>query len=360
MAARTVRGRVPGASVSASRSGNGPSETSRAVVASEDNSLVSATSYLSAATQNLVTAFRGVADEAPRSDSDGIATARSNQNSKASRSSAPVKATKSVAASMREKQAELRGANPFYLAWALKCDLLRLWWARLPFEHTFLSAFTRFNYQQDRIMRLGQLLAVIFVSMFATAFFYSVTGATAAGIDEDCDGQADFEPLALWEQAVFSVMASLLQLPASVILTVLFGMAGDACFLWRYFPIWRELEIRGVAEVHLGSKVGKLRRRLQVLQTSLANWIERTDDAVTMHHLNQLKRICRLLGDHESQVHAFISDVMRSRQERGRTTGEAIRASLREGELDADKLAERVGLGRREVVSRRLRALINS
>ena len=129
-------------------------------------------------------------------------------------------------------------------------------------------------------MRLGQLLTVLFIGMFVTAFFYSVSGAATTGIDEDCDGEDDFTPLPLWEEAVFAIMASVLQTPATVILTVLFGAAGDACFLARYFPIWRELELRKVAEVHLGHKVSELRRKLQVLQTTLANWIETTADVV--------------------------------------------------------------------------------
>lgn len=37
----------------------------------------------------------------------------------------------------------------------MKCDILKLWCSRLPFEHVFLAAFLRFDYQQDRTMRLG-------------------------------------------------------------------------------------------------------------------------------------------------------------------------------------------------------------
>lgn len=189
--------------------------------------------------------------------------------------------------------------SPCYRAWIMKAEVLWLWCLRLPYDHMFLAAFLRFNYQQDRIMRLGQLLAVIFVGMFAAAFFYSVSGADYSGVDADCDGVDDFVPLELWEQALFAIISSILQLPASVLLTVLFGMAGNACFVWRYFPIWRELELRKVAEVHLGSKVGELRRRLQVLQTSLANWLETTNDHVGVEDVEQLRMVCELLGDED-------------------------------------------------------------
>jgi len=146
-------------------------------------------------------------------------------------------------------------------------------------------------------MRLGQLLTVLFIGMFVTAFFYSVSGVAPTGIDEDCDGEDDFDPLPLWEQAVFAIMASLMQAPATLFLTVLFSMAGDACFLARYFPIWRELELRKVAEVHLGQKVSGLRRKLQVLQTTLANWIEITPRTVGRDDIEQLRMISELLGD---------------------------------------------------------------
>jgi len=46
----------------------------------------------------------------------------------------------------RNKQ-DLAGMHPCYRAWILKYDLVRLWLARLPYEHTILSAFCRFNYQ---------------------------------------------------------------------------------------------------------------------------------------------------------------------------------------------------------------------
>lgn len=85
---------------------------------------------------------------------------------------------------------------------------------------------------------------------------------------------------------MFSVAASIVQAPVSVTLTILFDKAGEACFLARYFPIWRELEIRHAAEVRLGTKVGELRRKLQVLQASLANWLETTEDHVTSHDVD--------------------------------------------------------------------------
>jgi len=164
-------------------------------------------------------------------------------------------------------------------------------------------------------MRLGQLLTVLFVGMFVTAFFYSVSGAAPTGIDEDCDGEDDFDPLPLWEQAVFAIMASLMQLPASIFLAVLFSMAGDACFLARYFPIWRELELRKVAEVHLGQKVSGLRRKLQVLQTTLANWIEITEQSVTREDIEQLKTVSELLGDENTD--RLIDQVIEGRKNQG-------------------------------------------
>lgn len=148
--------------------------------------------------------------------------------------------------------------------------------------------------------------------MFTTAFFYSVSGGTAAGIDADCDGVDDFAEPALWEQLVFAAASSVLQLPASVLLTVLFGMAGNACFMWRYFPIWRELELRKVAEVHLGSKVGDLRRKLQVMQTSLANWLETTTEHVSPDDFDQLRMVCELLGDDRAEE--IVDEVLEGRR----------------------------------------------
>jgi len=135
------------------------------------------------------------------------------------------------------------------------------------YDHMYLGPFLAFRYASDRVYRFGILLAVVFATMAVTVFFYSLIGVDRSGIDEDGDGIDDVAPLSMQERMVFAVIAALSKFPIVLLLGKLMSAASEEQFKMRYFPLWREMEVRGAAEAHLGLKLQHLRQSLRILRT---------------------------------------------------------------------------------------------
>lgn len=189
----------------------------------------------------------------------------------------------------------LHSDNVCVRLWTLRWTILQLWSARLAYDHLYLGPFLSFRYASDRVFRLGVLLAVVFVTMAVTVFFYSITGVDRSGIDEDGDGVDDFTPLSMGESVAFACIAAFIKFPALMLLSKIFDGAADQSFKQRYFPLWRELQLRTAAESHLGVKLQALRQQLTLLRARrLAHCYAHSTSPASDEALQQIDRMLRV------------------------------------------------------------------
>lgn len=155
------------------------------------------------------------------------------------------------------------------------------------------------------------LLSLAFVILL-----YRISGSDGAGVDVDCDGRNDFSSIPAWEQLAFSLAASCVPLLGEALLAALTSFVCAGWMRFNLFPIWRELEVRRVAELRMGHTVGQMRDKLLMLRYSLTNWVIRTDLPVADAYFQQLVRISVLLGSTEQAAQSFVEAVALDKERR--------------------------------------------
>jgi len=109
-----------------------------------------------------------------------------------------------------------------------------IWWNRLLFQHSHLSAFLRFDPRMPRLFRLLIIFVAQFNSLFLTAFLYAFKyGDETVG--------ADVETITLVEIITLAAITAALNTPCITILIRMTNLAGIAEFKWRYPILYDEL-----------------------------------------------------------------------------------------------------------------------
>jgi hypothetical protein len=109
-----------------------------------------------------------------------------------------------------------------------------IWWNRLLFQHSHLSAFLRFDPRMPRLFRLLIIFVAQFNSLFLTAFLYAFKyGDETVG--------ADVETITLVEIITLAAITAALNTPCMTILIRMTNLAGIAEFKWRYPILYDEL-----------------------------------------------------------------------------------------------------------------------
>ena len=109
-----------------------------------------------------------------------------------------------------------------------------IWWNRLLFQHSHLSAFLRFDPRMPRLFRLLIIFVAQFNSLFLTAFLYAFKyGDESVG--------ANVETVTLIDIILLAVITAALNTPCMTLLIRLTNLAGIEEFKWRYPILYDEL-----------------------------------------------------------------------------------------------------------------------
>ena len=136
--------------------------------------------------------------------------------------------------------------------WRLKGFLLHVWGLQLWFQHTVLSAWTRFDPRQSRFLRVTLVMVVALGNIFVAAFWYN----WRMGGDPTQLLELDLAAL-----IVLSLFSALMQLPITVIAAAGLAWAGASQFMWRFPSLAQELERRRRLERRMAKLSYSLLRR---------------------------------------------------------------------------------------------------
>ena len=119
-----------------------------------------------------------------------------------------------------------------------RCNMIKrfifIWWNRLLFQHSHLSAFLRFDPRMPRLFRLLIIFVAQFNSLFLTAFLYAFKyGDESVG--------ANVETVTLIDIILLAVITAALNTPCMTILIRMTNLAGIEEFKWRYPILYDEL-----------------------------------------------------------------------------------------------------------------------
>jgi hypothetical protein len=118
-----------------------------------------------------------------------------------------------------------------------------IWWNRLLFQHSHLSAFLRFDPRLPRMFRLMIIFVGQFTSLFLSAFLYAFKYG-------DTKGQT-LPQINLTETITLAAITALFNIPFMMFFVKLMNAAGIDEFKWRYPLLYDELIRRHAFENEL-------------------------------------------------------------------------------------------------------------
>ena len=116
-----------------------------------------------------------------------------------------------------------------------------IWYTRIFFQHSHLSAFFKFDPRLPRLFRLMTIFIAQFNSLFLSALLY--------GFKYGSD--TNLPPISIIETIVLAIITAILNIPSLAILFKLMNTAGMAEFTWRYPILVDELKRRHEFEKEL-------------------------------------------------------------------------------------------------------------
>lgn len=121
---------------------------------------------------------------------------------------------------------------------------ISIWWNRLIFQHSHISAFFRFDPRLPRLFRLLIIFVAQFNSLFLSAFLYSFKyGDTGSNIE--------LPQITITETIVLAIITAVLNVPIITFFVKLMNTSGIDEFKWRYPILYDELIRRHAFEQEL-------------------------------------------------------------------------------------------------------------
>jgi len=116
-----------------------------------------------------------------------------------------------------------------------------IWYTRLFFQHSHLSAFFKFDPRLPRLFRLMTIFIAQFNSLFLSALLYGFKYGS----------ETNLPTISIIETIVLAIITAILNVPSLAILFKLMNTAGMAEFTWRYPILVDELKRRHEFEKEL-------------------------------------------------------------------------------------------------------------
>ena len=121
---------------------------------------------------------------------------------------------------------------------------ISIWWNRLIFQHSHISAFFRFDPRLPRLFRLLIIFVAQFNSLFLSAFLYSFKYG-------DTSNNIELPQITITETIVLAIITAVLNVPIITFFVKLMNTSGIDEFKWRYPILYDELIRRHAFEEEL-------------------------------------------------------------------------------------------------------------
>jgi hypothetical protein len=121
---------------------------------------------------------------------------------------------------------------------------ISIWWNRLIFQHSHISAFFRFDPRLPRLFRLLIIFVAQFNSLFLSAFLYSFKYG-------DTSNNIELPQITITETIVLAIITAVLNVPIITFFVKLMNTSGIDEFKWRYPILYDELIRRHAFEQEL-------------------------------------------------------------------------------------------------------------
>jgi len=153
---------------------------------------------------------------------------------------------------------------------------ISIWWNRLIFQHSHISAFFRFDPRLPRLFRLLIIFVAQFNSLFLSAFLYSFKYG-------DTNNNIELPQITVTETIVLSIITAVLNVPIITFFVKLMNTSGIDEFKWRYPILYDELIRRHAFEQELS------KYETDELDVKLLNVIKFKDETYVKNLKNSTK-----------------------------------------------------------------------